>query len=618
MHLKKMLSPRNKSGKRHLYYGLVQSERDANGKPHHRYLISAGPLEDFTPEEIRLIGRRVTELIRNPGSPFPIDNPRVEAKAQELVQSLIDKRRQEAQQREHASEAAEQAERGKKPRVVRILLTEVTTQRSRSVGGEYALLETYRLLRIDQTLARLGFSRRQRELAALVIIGRAMGSGSERSTIRWAQRESALGELLNSGFERLSAKGVYRIGDRLLQVKDALELALRERERDVFGLTETLILYDLTNTYFEGTAQANPKAKRGHSKEKRHDRPLLTLGLIVDGDGFVKASRLFPGNQSEPATLLEMIHALEVGAVRSKGVKPTVVIDAGIATEENLALLREHGYHYIAVSRKRFPVPEEEETLVELRSSPNRVEATVIQRGEDEVVLYCHSEGREAKERAIRKLKQERFEEELRALSEGLKRKQTTKRVDRIHERIGRFRERYASVAPFYEIKVEEQDGKAIAVHFHLRDEERFESRFAGNYFLRTTHTDWDEEKLWTTYKLLTQIEDVFRTVKGDTGLRPNFHQREDRVDAHAFISVLAFHLIQALQFQLRQKGIQHRWATIRRILSTQRRVTVRLPQENGQPIYVRSSTEPTEEQIWLYRSLGLKTKPLKTVIFHV
>lgn len=136
-----------------------------------------------------------------------------------------------------------------------------------------------------------------------------------------------------------------------MELKAELESGLREQERHVFGLQETVILYDLRNTYFEGRAWGNPKARRGRSKEKRSDCLLLTMGLVLDGEGFVKTSGLFAGNQSEPGTLLEMVEALERKVRVSGEVKPTVVMDAGIATGENLAMPRSQGYNYIAVSR---------------------------------------------------------------------------------------------------------------------------------------------------------------------------------------------------------------------------------------------------------------------------
>jgi len=277
-------------------------------------------------------------------------------------------------------------------------------------------------------------------------------------------------------------------------------------------------------------------------------------------------------------------------------------------------LLRERGYFYIAVSRRRPQGMDEElEEAVEIRSEPNQVEARMVRVGE-EVLLVCHSQGREAKERSMRKLQQERFEALLDGLREGLHRPQTTKRVDKIRERIGRYRERFPSVAQFYEIEVKEENGKAVDLHYRMRDEEALERRFAGEYVLRTNHLDWDAQRLWHTYIILTEVEEAFRTLKTDIGLRPNFHQKTDRVEVHAFLAVLAYHLIHAVRYQLRQRGVTYRWATIRRIFSTQNRITVRLPTDDGRVVYARVTTHPTEEQRWLYKLLGLDPLPLSVV----
>jgi len=606
MHLKPVKSPPRAGGKRHTYYLLVQSVRGPNGKPRHEVLLSVGKL-DFSRDDVKRLGRRVTEIVKGQKERLFPERPEIEAKAQEIAEAYVAKRLKEKQKAVTVTEA----ESGDK-QTATVVLDEVDVQHARTVGAEYALLSAWRLLKLDEALKEVHFTKRQQEVAALLVVGRAMSTGSERSTLRWAQKESALDELLGTEFQHLSPKMLYQTSEALWRHKEALELFLRDREQSAFGLRETVFLYDLTNTYFEGQVSEHPGAKRGRSKEKRHDRPLLTLGLVLDGDGFIKRSEIFSGNVSEPATLLEMVEALETKTKESHP-EATVVMDAGIATQENLKLLRERGYHYVAVSRRRpVDIETDEGVWVKLEAKDGGLRAQVVRSDGDEVVVLYHSDKREAKERAIRKLKQERFEAALEQLNAGLSRPQTVKRMDKVLERIGRLRERYASVAQFYDIEVTEQDGKAVAIRYGIRDEARLESRFGGTYHMLSSHTDWDEKRIHEVYKLLTGVEDTFRVIKAETELRPNFHRKPERIDAHVFLSVLAFHLIHALRYQLKQRGLTQRWSTIRRILNTQSRVTVRLQKTDGRVVYLRLTLRPTDEQTLIYRALGLNPRPLR------
>ena len=219
--------------------------------------------------------------------------------------------------------------------------------RPRSAGVEAAGLAAMDWLGIDRILADLGLNKVQRDAVAGLLIGRMAAPGSELATWRWLRERSALGELLGVDFETLSLMRLYRTSDLLVRHRDKIEDAVFTRAQDLFGLPVTVTLYDLTNTYFEGTAAANPKAARGHSKEKRSDCPLVTLGLVLDASGLVRRSRMFAGNVAEGTTLAEMLKGLSA----PKGA--LVIMDAGIATEANIVWLKKQGYHYLVVSRER-------------------------------------------------------------------------------------------------------------------------------------------------------------------------------------------------------------------------------------------------------------------------
>jgi transposase len=499
-------------------------------------------------------------------------------------------------------------------------LDTIQMSRARSVGSEHVVLEALRSLEFDKKLEQLGFNGPQTAAAIGTIIGRACQPASDAATHSWLQERTALGELIDYDFSTLSLYGMYKASDMLFDKKVALESHLYERERVLFGLQETITLYDLTNTYFEGQCKANTLAAHGHSKEKRSDCPLVTLGLVLDSSGFPRRSNVYEGNVAEPKTLAEMLHDLEKGGA-SIAPKPTVVMDAGIASEDNITWLKEHFYPYIVVSRKQHREFDESSSVVVKKDSECTVRAQkVIDEETQETLLYCHSTKREKKDQAISDRFTSRFEEELQKLANGLNKKRCLKKYDKVMVKIGRLRQKYSRVSGQYTISVTKDEKSDNAVNITWKQQARLDTTDTnpGVYCLRTSQTGWDEATLWNTYTMLTDLEAVFRSLKSELGLRPVYHQIAKRVSGHLFITVLAYHLVHAIQFRLRQAGILSSWSTIRDILSTQFRVTVSMHSKNGNTIHIRKSTRPEPNQQEIYSALEVQNLPghqVKTTI---
>jgi transposase len=301
---------------------------------------------------------------------------------------------------------------------------------------------------------------------------------------------------------------LYRVSDQLLAHQAVLEAHLYQQERDLFSLTETITLYDLTNT-FEGTASGNPKAKRGHSKEKRSDCPLVTLALVLDASGFPKRSEVFAGNVSEPKTLEKMLQRLSLAP---GAVAPTVVLDAGIATEANLAWLTAQGYRYLVVSRERHQQCDAAAAILIRAEGDTQIRAQrLVDEVTGEVRLYCHSTGREAKEPGIERRFSTRLEADLQYLAEGLHLPRRVKNYEAVLTRIGRLRQRHSQVARYYDIRLEKDEASGNATALVWTRITPTEDTLPGVYCLRTNQTDWDERTLWNTYTMLTDLEAVFR-----------------------------------------------------------------------------------------------------------
>ncbi len=501
-------------------------------------------------------------------------------------------------------------------------INQIEAAEARSIGAETLAVHAVMQLQLDQKLSALGFNKL--ELAAVLgsIIGRMVSPGSELQTHGWLQSRTGLGELLGHDYASTRLTRLYTISDKLLSHQAALETFLADQEQALFNLNRSIVLYDLTNTYFEGQCSQNTDAQFGRSKEKRKDCPLVTLGLVLDGDGFPLSSQVFPGNASEPATLEQMLNGLQIKSTLS-AIKPVVIMDAGIASASNLAWLVKHGYYYLVVSREHLKLDpaDFENTVLVRKTGQNTVTAyRKIDAETGETRLYCHSDQKAKKEQAIRNRFHVRLEEALTKLNVGLEKKGTTKNHTKIVERIGRLREKHPRVASDYRIEVIADDKKNNAIRIEWARQEKSEQKdqHCGIYCLRTNIPDWSEQQLWTTYTILTEIEATFRSMKTELGLRPVFHQKKDRVTAHLFITLLAYHLVHTLRHQLKQQGIHLSWDSLRTLMATQQRITLILPTAGDKTIHLRTTTQAEIPQKQIYDALGIHPDPIgkhKTII---
>lgn len=484
---------------------------------------------------------------------------------------------------------------------------------SRTVGVEYVALWALRALGLPKLLRSLGWSRTQQHAALATIVGRMARPTSERGTWKWLCRTSGLYEFLQTSFTRGSAMQLYRVSDQLLRHRDRIERSLFAQALSLGGLEPTVTLFDLTNTFLEGSAKKQKRAKRGHSKEKRSDAPLVTLALVLDASGFVQCSRVFDGNVREWRTMQGMLAALRApeGAL--------VVMDRGVATEANLDWLKQRGYRYIVVSRERKRVFDAARATSTTTRSGQDLELYEV-RDDEEVRVYCRSKLRVEKERAMHQAQTQRFEAALKALSAGLKRPRTRKRLDLVQQRVGALMARHASAAQHYRVEVEpdERGRNAATITWTYEARPHSMSTHPGVYCLRSNALQMDVETLWHTYVMLTDVEAVFRTLKSELGLRPVYHQTDARTEGHLFIAVLAYQAVQMIRSRLRQAGIHYRWETIRDELNRHVRTTRVKPLENGRTLHHRLCDEADLRLLAIYRGLGISPVPLPPSLIEI
>lgn len=609
MFIRKVLHKNSKTRKEYYTYKLVDSVRTERG-PRQRTVLNLGVDFNLPKDQWKDLANSIEEIIT--GQQNLIEYPKtVRTLARRYAKKIIS---------QEGSVIAETEDLP--PDYANVDLNSINNEEARTVGPEHVIYETIKGLAIDRKLKEFGFKAHQIAAAIGVIAGRMIVAGSERATHYWLQNTSALGELMGFDFSLLSLDRLYRASDHLMKHKVAIEDHLCETETRLFALQEKVLLYDLTNTFLKGSGKYNPKAQYGKSKERRNDCPLVTLGLVLDMHGSPGRSRIFEGNVSEPGTLETMILGLsQNNTCQDSLFKPTIVMDAGIASEDHIQWLRDNHYLYIVVSRKR-----KKEIPSNLKMMPVKIDDktknVLVQAGlapskeTDELELYCHSVDKEKKEESIKTKFRGRFEAELLKAHNAIRFPTGTKKYEKVIERIGRLKEKFRLISHRYNITIDKdpESDKAKSITWSRKKVKKT----SGVYCLRTNRNDLNEQQIWDIYTMLTDIEDAFRCMKSELGLRPIYHHIERRCDGHIFITLLAYHVMHAIRLKLRQKGIFCCWATIRTQLSSQIRISTTMKQKDGKAVHLRKSSRAESSHRTIYRALNLSTQPgrlIKTIL---
>ena len=594
-------------GKKYIQHQLIESIRTPAG-PRQRLVLNLGFL-DLHPDKWKELANTIESEVHKQPRLFVTD-PQIEKLARHYAKVIVREKLNKESERAASDKTADRL--GADYQSVDV--NSVSSSEARKIGAEHVVLAQMSEYKFDKTLKELGFTENQLNYAKILIAGRLVNPASERETARWANEDSAILELLQAKINVYDT-ALHRTAVLLWEHHDKIEQRLSQAAREIFGLKETIILYDLTNTYFEGSKKGSKIANHAKSKDKRDDRPLITLALTLDAQGFAKQSKVYEGNISEPGTLEKMLDELS-NVVDGFNPQKTIVIDAGIATEDNLEIIKRKQFKYLAVSRKKSYGDDfwqgSQEQQIKLSDEKTRLRVKLV-RTKKESYLLCHSEAKEAKEKAILDRRLKKFEEALNGINEGLKKKRTHKKYDKIIERIGRLKEKYG-VGSLYDIEVKQQKGVATKIIFTKNPNGKAKEKRVGEYVIRTNRLDLIEEEISKIHRTLTTVEDSFRSMKSELGLRPNYHKRDDTGTAHIFITVIAYHIIAGILKKLRANAINYSWRTIRNILSTQVRVTTSFNTKDKATMHVRTTTTPTLKQSDIYSKLGLVQKPLKQV----
>ena len=506
------------------------------------------------------------------------------------------------------------------PKWAQVDLRGVRVERVREFGKAYLGLAIWRRLGLHEFFERHVRVGRERvdwaSVACILSLGRFCAQGSELSLSEHWYATTALDDLLGVQSEEVYDNRLYRGLDEMLPLRDALFGHLRERYQSLFGSRFEFLLYDVTSTYFEGQAERNPQAQRGYSRDNRSDCKQVCIGLVVTPEGLPLAYEVFAGNRADVTTVEDIVDLMEKKYGRAERIW---VMDRGMVSEENLDYLRERGARYIVGTPKgrlrRFERElcehkdwQEVEPGVEVKllDHPDR-------QGQERYVL-CRSEARHQKEAAMLRRQRERLRAKLVEIDASLKKR--PQKLEPTGRRIGKWMGRNTAAAKLFDVHVLAEGELAVGLRI---EEDESKSAWAhasqGAYLLRTNCTEEDPCELWRWYIHLTEVEDAFRVSKSDLRLRPVYHQREDRVQAHILVCFLALVMWRYLEMWLAPHGLGNCGRKVLEQMATIHSMDIVLPVKGNTTVRLRLVAKPEKlaADLLARMRLRLPTRP-KTI----
>jgi hypothetical protein len=638
-------------GKSDAYYRLIESYRNETDRVCHRTLLNVGFLDDFVTidqlNQIRriLCNRREESLGNAHLFEIETDNAQIVSDLSDTFwHRLVSENRIDIGQKPKKEPTTRQREM--------VFEESIRHPDVREIGSEWLCYQALEQLQLADYLSNIGFSDEETRLALTQIISRAVYPASELETARWIRENSAVCELTGYPLQKITKDKLYKSSLKLFSGKENIERFLSVKTNQLFDIEDKIYIYDLTNTYFEGRKQGSKLAKFGRSKEKRSDCKIVVLALVINPEGFIKYSGIFEGNMQDCKTLKSVVQSLRTKTSTAK--RAIVVIDAGIATEDNLAMLTENEFDYVCVSRskiKKYTVDEGcVPVMVEDKKKQKIKLQKIVSEKHNDFFLKIDSVTKRAKEVSMNNRFQEGFEKGLSVISASLAKKSGIKTEEKVYERVGRLKQKYPSISRYYEINytartetvknrktkenIEVRKVKAMSwkIREHIEPNEQ-----SGTYFLRTS-LKMSENLLWMTYNIIREIEYSIRTLKTDLDLRPIYHKKDNATMAHLHLGLLAYWIVNTVRHQLKggeakenaqskdvtkekpqaQKNdignipinYNSQWKEIIRIMNTQKAVTTVSQNKYDQVIISHRCSEPNTKVEAIYRRLKYKSKP--------
>lgn len=600
------------------YYRLTKSYTDKEGKTRHRSVLCLGELPGFDKDERNELASMLTTMIED-GQSVMCDNRKLYEEAMsQYVKYRASRYAQENDPRLIAERKAREEEERKKAVAVR--LDTLTQHEARAIGSENLCNSTVRMLGIREYLMHRGWTAGQTNLALMQIIARAIYPYSELKTVRYLQENTALAEMFGISKGKITKDALYKSAMRLWDEHRGLEDWLHSRVCSMFGIEEKILLFDITNAYFEGRMENSRICQYGRSKEKRHDCKIVVLAAVVNTEGLLVRTMIYEGNRIDSTTVEEVVGSLS--GETSGDARRIVVMDAGFYTKDNISWLESNGFDYITVlpaGERRFEATSPD--IVE--HADNKGQQIRLQMGKVNMdgtpvkALLVDSDAKAAKERSMYAQACKRYEEGLESIRRGIMSKGGIKKRDAVNKRLGKLDRQYGAVRLAYNVSfVYEGAGKnevATSMTWEPAEGKAAETRkLHGKYVLLTSLDENRELNIWKFYNVIRTVEETFHILKTDLDIRPVYHKSDGGVKAHLNLAILAYWVVSVTKHRLKVKGYQNvRWDEIMRIASTQVIVTAKVETEDGRVISIRQSTEAESKLSGIYDLLDINSKPL-------
>lgn len=605
----KQIKKKNKNAdKEYTYYRLVHTYKLGN-KVRHQSIVSLGKLENLPRERHKSLADRIEELITgNNSSLFPDDtHDDVEPIARHFADKIIKEKLFVP-----APEKVKELSKEVLNNIQEVDLESIEQIQSKEIGGEWLVKQAFDKLGIAAILANSGLDESQTDIAQMLLTGKLLHPSSELEAERWLKENSGASELYPTKID-ITRYRLYGAAEAMYQNKGVIEKNLYSNLCNLFTGRSKIVIYDLTNMYFTGQMLGSTKANFGRSKQKQSGSKLIGLALSIDSLGFVRYSKFYNGNVSEPATFEDMIKEV-TGQLDTPGEKPIIVMDAGIATEDNLKIIRslKYRYDYVCVSRtvpKDFTKLSAKATVV-YDNRGNQIELTKSSvQGTEDCFLHIKSSQKEKKETSIDDKLTLRLEAQLQDIKDKLPRKGTLKKAEKVHEKVGRIKAKLSKIGWLYDITYTEDKEKGIVTDINWnRVKEREKPK--GEYFLRYTNTTISESEIWDVYNMTRDVEAVFRCLKTDLRIRPIHHQKDKYIEPHIWLGIIAYQIVNYIKRELKENEIDYSWTTIVEKMKSMQTSMVSVNNTKNEKIYMKLCTRPTADQKSIFDSLNFKHRP--------
>lgn len=609
MFIKQIKKKNKNSDKEYIYYRLIHGYKIGNKTRHHN-ILNLGKLDGVDKTCYKALADRIEELVTgNSNTLFPNIqiNICIENLAQEFSKKIITEKLFITTAPDKRSISKEISRNYQE-----VDLDTIEQIESRNIGGEWLMKQAMEKLGIEKILSDTGMGKDEASIAQMLLIAKAIHASSELESERWLHENSATKELYDTN-EKVSRYKLYKAATHMYQYKTDIDNQLYNNVSTIFSGKSKIVIYDLTNMYFEGQMLGSKKANFGRSKQKKSGSKLIGLALSIDSLGFVRYSKFYKGNISEPGTFDAMLSDV-VRAMDIKDEKPVIVMDAGIATEENLEIIKsdKYGYDYVCVSRtipKQYGKLTDKATVIS-DNRGHKIELSKISvEGKDDCFLHIKSSQKKKKEESIDKKLTDRLEAQLQEIKDKLPKPNALKKIEKVHEKVGKIKAKLSRVGWLYDIKYTENKKKDIITDITWeRIKEREKPK--GEYFLRYTKTAVSESDIWQVYNLTRSVEAVFRCLKTDLDIRPIYHQIDEFIEPHIWLGIIAYQVVNYIKTALKNHNINYSWTTIVEKMESMQSSIISVNNSNNEKIYVKLCTRLTSDQAAIFDALNFKHRP--------